>query len=88
MRLAILICAALLIGAAGEAQAAPKPGGGMNETKCKTLWTMVSPDGAAISKDKAMPYVVDFAMVDTDNDGTIDANEFIAGCQAGLVKAP
>jgi len=26
-------------------------------------------------------------MVDTDSDGTIDADEFKAGCQAGLVKA-
>ncbi|MGC1178077.1 MAG: EF-hand domain-containing protein [Methyloceanibacter sp.] len=87
MRLTILACAALLIGGAGGAQAVQKPGGGMDDAKCQTLWTTLSPNGATISKDKAVPYIVDFTMVDTDNDGTIDADEFKAGCQGGLVKA-
>jgi hypothetical protein len=88
MRLTILTCAAILIGATSGAQAAAlKPGGGLNDAKCKTLWTIVSPNGATISKDTADPYIVDFTMVDIDNDGTIDANEFISGCKAGLVKA-
>jgi len=88
MRLTILKCAAILAaGVSGAHAAYNKPGGGMDEAKCQALWTTVSPNGATISKDKALPYVVDFTMVDTDNDGTIDANEFKAGCQAGLVKA-
>ena len=48
--------------------------------------TALSPDGATISEDKAVPHVVDFTMVDTDNDGTIDANEFKAGCNGGWVR--
>jgi len=34
------------------------------------------------------PHVADtdFTMLDTDNDGTIDANEFMAGCKGGLIK--
>jgi hypothetical protein len=88
MRLTLLTCAAILIGGVSGAQAADhKPGGGMDAAKCQALWTTVSPNGATISEDKAVPYVVDFTMVDTDNDGTIDANEFKASCQAGLVKA-
>jgi hypothetical protein len=53
--------------------AALKPGGGLNDAKCK--------NGATISKDTVVPYIVDFTMVDIDNDGTIDANEFISGCK-------
>jgi hypothetical protein len=64
-----------------------KPGGGLNDTKCKTLWTIISPNGATISKDTAVPYIANFAMVDIDNEETIDANEFISGCKAGLDKA-
>jgi len=86
MRLAILTCATLLIGAATGAQAADKVAP-LDDATCQARWTLVSPNGATISKDKAVPYVVDFTMVDTDNDGTIDADEFKAGCQAGLVKA-
>jgi hypothetical protein len=47
---------------------------------------MASPNGATISQNQAVPYIVNFAMVDTDNDGTIDANEFKAACGKGMVK--
>jgi hypothetical protein len=91
MRLAVLTCATLLIGAgcictASGAQAADKPGPALDDAKCQALWTNVSPNGATISKDKVVPYIVDFTMVDTDADGTIDADEFKAGCKGGLVK--
>jgi hypothetical protein len=59
MRLAIL-AVAILIGIAGGAQANNKPGSGMNEAKCLSAWTMASPNGDAISKEKAAPYVIDF----------------------------
>jgi hypothetical protein len=87
MRLEILTCAAILIGGASGAQAADK-GAPVDDATCQALWTTVSPNGATISKDKAVPYIVDFTMVDTDKDGTVDANEFKAGCKGGLVKAP
>ena len=32
------------------------------------------------SKDKPVPYIIDWTMVDTNKDATIDANEFKAGC--------
>ena len=48
---------------------------------------MASPHGDAISKDQAVPYVIDYTMVDSDADGKISAEEFKKGCAAGAVKA-
>jgi hypothetical protein len=84
MRMMILTCAAvLLIG--GVAQAAEK-GDPLDGAKCQELWTLVSPKGDAITKNRSDPYVIDFGIVDTDSDGTIDANEFKAGCKGGWIK--
>jgi Ca2+-binding EF-hand superfamily protein len=47
---------------------------------------MASPNGDTLSQDKAVPYVVNFHMVDTDNDGTISADEFKAACGKGLIQ--
>jgi hypothetical protein len=82
MRLAFLTCATFLIGAASGAEAA---GPALDDAKCQAVWSMVSPNGATISKDKVVPYIIDFTMVDTDADGTIDADEFKEGCKMGLV---
>ena len=87
MRLAIL-AVIVLLGAASGAQAVTKPGSGMNGARCEAAWAMVSPNGATISHDKLAPYAADFTSVDTDNDGTIDANEFMAGCKGGFIKMP
>jgi hypothetical protein len=70
---------------AGYALGADK-GQPLDYATCRSTWSMVSPNGATISKDKAVPYIIDFTMVDTDHDGTVDANEFTAACQAGWVK--
>lgn len=83
MRLAILTFTTILIGVA-SVQAAEK-GAPLDDAKCKAVWTIVSPNGAAISKDKPVPYIIDFTMVDTNKDATIDANEFKAGCAAGWI---
>ena len=37
--------------------------------RARPFGTKVSTNGATISKDKAVPYIVDFTMVDTDKDG-------------------
>ena len=87
MRLATLVV--VLVGIAVGAQVAAKPGkpgSGMTDAKCQATWIAVSPNGAAISKDKFAPYTVDFTTLDTDNDGIIYANEFMAGCKGGLIK--
>ena len=48
--------------------------------------TLVSPDGAAISKGKPVPSIIDWSMVvDTNKDAMINADEFKAGCAAGWI---
>ena len=37
-------------------------------------------------QDQAVPYIVNFKMVDVDGDGNITADEFKAACGKGLVK--
>ena len=49
------------------AQEAEK-GAPLDGAKCHVLWTLASPTGDAITKFKADPYVIDFAMVDTDRE--------------------
>ena len=82
--LAILTCATVLIGAANVAQAAEK-GKPLDDAQCKAAWTIVSPNGAAISKAKPVPSIIDWTMVDSNKDATIDADEFKAGCTAGWI---
>ena len=86
MRLTILTCATILVGAVSGAQAADK-GKPLDYAQCKASWTIVSPNGAAISKDKPVPSVIDWTMVDSNKDAMIDADEFKAGCAAGWIAA-
>ena len=84
MRSTILMPAIILLSTIGGAQAADK-GAPLDDAKCKAVWTIVSPNGAAISKDKPVPSIIDFTMVDTNKDAVIDADEFKAGCAAGWI---
>jgi hypothetical protein len=91
MRLAILTSVAVIF-SAGIALAGAnnmtsgRPSAVLNEAQCQAVWTMASPNGATISKDQAVPYIVNFTMVDVDGDGNITADEFKAACGKGLVK--
>ena len=85
MRLAILTCALVLTGAATHGAQAADKGKPLDDAQCKAAWTIVSPNGAAISKDKPVPSIIDWTMVDSNKDATIDANEFKAGCAAGWI---
>jgi hypothetical protein len=40
-----------------------------------------------LSSDKALPYIVNFQMVDADKDGKISAAEFKTGCGKGWVQS-
>ena len=84
MRLTILTCATILVGAVSGAQAAEK-GKPLDDAQCKAAWTIVSPNGAAISNAKPVPSIIDWTMVDSNKDATIDADEFKAGCKAGWI---
>jgi hypothetical protein len=87
MKLAVL-AVVVLISAASGAQALNKPGSGMTGARCEAAWTTLSPNGAPIFQDELAPYMAnaDFTILDTDNDGTVDANEFMASCKGGLIE--
>lgn len=55
--------------------------------KCNAAWAMASPNGDTLSKGKNVPFVLDFTMVDSDNDATISSDEFNKACSSGKVKA-
>jgi len=84
MRMRIMTWAAALL-VSGVAQAAEK-GSPLEGAKCHALWTLLSPNGDPITKYKADVSVIDFGMVDTDGDGTIDAREFNTGCKEGWIR--
>jgi len=93
MRLATLASVALLLSASSAfAQGANtmtsgRPSAVLNDTQCQAVWKMASPDGATISENQAVPFIVNFKLVDGDGDGKISADEFKAGCGKGLVKS-
>jgi hypothetical protein len=94
MRLATLTSVALLLSAGyALAQQSPntmtsgRPSAVLDDAQCQAVWQMASPNGAIISQDQAVPYIVNFQMVDGDGDGKITADEFKAGCGKGMVKS-
>ena len=100
MKMTTLTCAALLMSAgyavagAGapvpEGSQTPPPSGRpsavLDDAKCESVWKMASPNGDTLSQDKAVPYVVNFELVDSDKDGKISADEFKAGCEKGWIQ--
>jgi hypothetical protein len=95
-----LITILLGIGAALAGAGAPVPEGSQNpppsgrpsaaldDAKCESVWKMASPNGDTLAQDKAVPFVVNFEMVDTDKDGKISADEFKTGCGKGWIQEP
>jgi hypothetical protein len=65
-----------------------RPSAALDNTKCESIWKMASPNGDTLVKDKAVPFVVNFEMVDTDKDGKISAAEFKTGCGKGWIQEP
>jgi Ca2+-binding EF-hand superfamily protein len=41
-----------------------------------------------MTKEKAAPYVVNFTVIDVDQDGKISEAEFKDACQGGWIKDP
>lgn len=70
-----------------DGAASGRPSAALNDTQCQSVWKMASPDGATLSGDKAVPYIVNFEMVDTNKDGTISAAEFKTGCGKGWIQS-
>src|SRR5688572_5819129 len=65
-----------------------RPSAALDDAKCQSVWKIASPNGDTLSEDKAVPYVVNFQMVDTDKDAKISADEFKAGCGKGWIQEP
>jgi hypothetical protein len=65
-----------------------RPSAALDDAKCGSVWKMASPNGDTLVKDKAVPFVVNFEMVDTDKDGKVSADEFKAGCGKGWIQEP
>jgi hypothetical protein len=67
--------------------ASGRPGAVLDDSKCQSVWKLASPDGETLAGEKAVPFVVNFQMVDTDKNGTISAAEFKTGCGKGWIQA-
>ena len=65
-----------------------RPSAALDDANCESVWKMASPNGDTLAKDKAVPYVVNFQMVDADNNGSISQDEFKAGCGKGWIQQP
>ncbi len=63
-----------------------RPSAVLDDAACQSVWKMASPNGDTLVGDKAVPYIVNFQMVDTDKDGKISAAEFKTGCGKGWVQ--
>ena len=91
MRIVLVSVALLLTAGSAFAQGANnmtsgRPSAVLNDQQCQAVWNIASPNGATISKDQAVPYIVNFQLVDGDGDGQISADEFKTACGKGLVK--
>ena len=67
-----------------------RPSGGLTPDECNAVWSALSAPSAA-QADVAPENVAqadDIAQIDTNNDGTVDGNEFAAACAKGLVRVP
>ena len=64
-----------------------RPNAVLDDGACQSVWKLASPDGDTLSGDKALPYIVNFQMVDTDKDGKISAVEFKTGCGKGWIQS-
>ena len=64
-----------------------RPSAVLDDAACQNVWKEASPDGDTLSGDMALPYIVNFAMVDTDKDGKISLAEFKTACGKGWVQS-
>jgi len=101
MKVATLAAAALLVSAgyalAGGGAPVPegsqkdppsgRPGKVLSEAECTKAWEIAGPDGDTLSKEKAVPFILNFQMVDTSSDAKISQEEWKAGCEKGWISA-
>ena len=83
---AVVFSAGIALAQGANNMTSGRPSAVLNDQQCQAVWNIASPNGATISKDQAVPYIVNFQLVDGDGDGQISADEFKAACGKGLVK--
>jgi hypothetical protein len=69
--------------------ASARPTGVLTPEQCNAVWmtTGNTPSQADVAPEN-FAQADDIAQIDTNNDGTIDRNEFAAACEKGLVRLP
>jgi phage gp29-like protein len=67
---------------------AGRPSAVLTPDQCNAIWSKAATSGDTLAQANAAPYIVNFAQVDTNNDGNIDKKEFDAACGKGMVKNP
>jgi hypothetical protein len=96
----VVLASVYLVMAAGSALAGPgsgdpqtpgdpeagRPTQVLDEAKCEEVWNQTDREGDTLVMGKAAPFVVNFALVDTDDDGKLSEGEFKEGCKKGLVQ--
>jgi hypothetical protein len=63
-----------------------RPAAVLDDTKCADVWTMSQREGDMLSEGQAAPFIVNFDLVDANDDGKISEAEFRDGCKQGLVQ--
>jgi len=63
-----------------------RPGAILDDTRCNAVWSMTEREGDALVADKSAPFIVNFVMVDTNQDGKVTEDEFKQGYKNGWVQ--
>jgi len=67
---------------------AERPGAPLDHAKCQAAWKMASSHGDVLSKARAAAYVLNFTVVDVNQDGEISEHEFkdaFPDCEVGAM---
>jgi hypothetical protein len=82
-----------------SSDASGRPTAILDNAKCASLWSQASKGdngsspssgegtSTSLSFDQARPYIVNFAMVDKNNDRLVSQAEFQDGCKNGWIQA-
>jgi hypothetical protein len=59
----------------------------MTQAECQSLWSRADAGSAgSLTEAQAQPYVTNFSSADTNSDGRLSSDEFLAACQQGMVR--
>ncbi len=87
--LSYVVAAVALLGLTGfePLQIGPSISKKFGDRYCEGLWKQASTDNSGwLLPERAGPWIVNFGAVDTNLDGAISKDEFMAACEKGLVN--